>query len=60
MTADIQSISAIINKAIQPKGISARVAQKADTLQIFLQSAQPIHKEAVTNFLTNGVKKTEC
>ncbi len=57
MTADIQSISAIINKALQPKGISVRVAQKADTLQIFLQSAQPINKEAVATFLTNGVKK---
>lgn len=56
MTANIQSISALINKALQPKGISTRVAQKADTLQIFLQSAQPISKEAVTTFLTNGVK----
>ena len=57
MTANIQSISTMINKALQPKGISAKVAQKADTLQIFLQSAQPINKEAVTTFLTKGVEK---
>jgi len=57
MPADTATISKLINKALQPKGIAAKVVQKTDTLQIFLQSSKPINKDTVTAFLTNGIKK---
>lgn len=57
MSINLQPVSEAVRKALQPKGINSRVAQKDSTLQIFLQSAQPINKDAVTTFLASGVKK---
>lgn len=52
-----RAIAALINRSLQPKGITAKVNLKGNCLQILVESDKPQDQEPITQFLTRGIKK---
>jgi hypothetical protein len=50
-----QAIATLINRQLQPKGITAKAAIKNGCLQIMLESAQVLNQQALVPFIRKGV-----
>lgn len=47
---DVQAITTLINRYVQSKGITAKVAIKGDCLQVLLEAQEAPEQQALTNF----------
>ncbi len=56
---DPEAIAALMNRSLQPKGISAKVAFKDGCLQIMLESAQVTNQQALVAFVRKGITSLE-
>ncbi|MBE9233877.1 DUF4429 domain-containing protein [Cuspidothrix issatschenkoi LEGE 03284] len=52
---DVQAIASLMNRSLQPKGITAKVALKDTCLQVMLESAQLSNQKALAEFVQKGV-----
>lgn len=52
-----RAIAALINRSLRPKGITAKVNLKGNSLQILVESDKALDQEPITQFLVRGVKK---
>ncbi len=52
---DAQAIASLMNRQLQPKGITAKVALKHACLQIMLESDQVPNQQALVAFLRKGI-----
>lgn len=52
-----KAIAAMLNKSLQPKGVTAKVGVKDDCLQILLESAQIPDQEAMVSYIRKGLIK---
>lgn len=52
---DAQAIAALMNRQMQPKGITAKAALKDGCLQIMLESAQVPDQQALVGFVRRGI-----
>jgi len=52
---DAQAIASLINRQLQPKGITVKVALKDACLQIMVESAQVPNQQALVAFLRKGI-----
>lgn len=50
-----KAIAALINRQLQPKGITAKVSLKQDCLQVMLEAAQAPPKKICVDFLQKGL-----
>lgn len=57
--SDPRAIAALINRSLQPKGITAKVAIKDRCLQVMLESAQELEQKALVAFLRKGIISLE-
>lgn len=53
---DVQAIASLMNRSLQPKGITAKVALKEACLQVMLESAQVPNQQALIEFVRKGIK----
>jgi hypothetical protein len=56
---NLEAISALINRSLSSKGISARVKRRDDCLQIMLESDQIPNQRSLTSFVQNGILKLD-
>lgn len=56
---DPKAIAALMNRSLQPKGITAKVAFKDGCLQIMLEPAQVTDQEALVAFVRKGITSLE-
>lgn len=56
---NLDAISALINRSLSSKGISAKVKRRDDCLQIMLESDQIPNQQNLTRFIQNGISKLE-
>lgn len=56
---NVKAITALINRQLQPKGITAKAVLKEGCLQIMLESAQVPNQEALVAFLRKGITGLE-
>ncbi len=56
---DPNAIAALLNRSLQPRGITATAEQEDGYLHIVLKSAQVPNQEAVVNFIHQGMVKLE-
>ena len=54
---DPAAIAAMLNHSLQPKGVSAKAAVKDGSLQIMLEAAQVPDRDALVDFVHQGIKK---
>jgi cytoskeletal protein RodZ len=52
---DPQAIATLMNRSLQPKGMTASVDVRGDRLQVLLESAQVANRQALTAFVRNGI-----
>lgn len=52
---DPKAIATLINRTLQPKGITARIARKESCLQILLEATQAPTQQAVVGFIVQGI-----
>lgn len=52
---DPQAIANLMNRTLQPKGISATVDRMGDRLQIYLAGEHPPNRESLMTFIQNGI-----
>jgi ribosomal protein L35AE/L33A len=52
---DAQAIASLMNRQLQPKGITVKVALKDACLQIMLESAQVPNQQALVAFIRKGI-----
>ena len=52
---DIKAIAALMNRQLQPKGITAKVALKDSCLQIMLESVEVPDQQALVTFICKGI-----
>ncbi|MFN5952824.1 MAG: DUF4429 domain-containing protein [Dolichospermum sp.] len=52
---DVQAIASLMNRSLQPKGITAKVALKDACLQVMLESAQLSNQKALAEFVQKGI-----
>ncbi len=50
-----QAIATLINRQLQPKGITAKAALKDGCLQVMLESAQAPNQQALVEFIRKGI-----
>jgi hypothetical protein len=55
-----KAIAALINRQLQPKGITAKAALKDGCLQIMLESAQVPNQQALVTFVRKGISSLEA
>lgn len=53
---DRQAIAALINKSLQPKGITAKISINQPCLQIALESAKLVNQAVIVAYLQKGVE----
>ena len=51
------AIAALINRSLRPKGITAKVNLKGNSLQILVESDKALDQELITQFLVRGIKQ---
>jgi hypothetical protein len=56
---DPQAIAALMNRQLQPKGITAKVSLKDDCLQIILEAKQLPHQSSLITFIRKAVTNLE-
>ncbi|QFS43588.1 hypothetical protein [Nostoc sphaeroides] len=56
---DPKAIAALMNRSLQPKGVTAKVAFKDGCLQIMLESAQVTDQQALVAFVRKGIINLE-
>ncbi len=56
---DAKALAIMLNRSLQPKGITAKVGRKDDYLKILLESAQIPDQEVSVSFIRNGLIKLE-
>ncbi len=56
---DPKAIAALMNRSLQPKGVTAKVAFKDGCLQIMLESAQVTDQQALVAFVRKGITSLE-
>lgn len=56
---DPKAIAALMNKSLQPKGITAKVAFKNNCLQIMLESDQVPDQQTLVTFVRKGITNLE-
>ncbi|OLP19273.1 hypothetical protein BST81_05810 [Leptolyngbya sp. 'hensonii'] len=56
---DPEAIADLINRVLQPKGISARAELRGQALHIVLEAAQVPDQESLSNFIQLGMLKLE-
>ncbi|MEH1890612.1 MAG: TM2 domain-containing protein [Nostoc sp.] len=56
---DPKAIAALMNRSLQPKGVTAKVAFKDGCLQIMLESAQVTEQQALVAFVRKGITNLE-
>ncbi|MEA5625850.1 hypothetical protein [Nostoc sp. UHCC 0251] len=56
---DPKAIAALMNRSLQPKGITAKVAFKDGCLHIMLESAQVTDQQALVAFVRKGITNLE-
>lgn len=54
-----QAIAALINRQLQPKGITAKAALKEGCLQVMVESAQVPNQQALIGFIRKGITNLE-
>lgn len=54
---DSIAIAQLLNRALQPKGITAKVKLKEGCLQVLLEAEQALDPRALTDFVARGVSK---
>lgn len=54
---DSIAIAQLLNRALQPKGITAKVKLKEGCLQVLLEAEQALDPRALTGFVARGVSK---
>jgi hypothetical protein len=52
---DVKAIAALMNRQLQPKGITAKVALKDGCLQIMLESVEVPDQQALVTFICKGI-----
>lgn len=52
-------IAALINRQLQPKGITAKVARKEECLQVILESPKAPNQQACVEFIRRGLTKMQ-
>lgn len=52
---DVKAIASLINRQLQPKGITAKVVLKQDCLQIMLESDRPQNQQTLVTFVNKGI-----
>ncbi|MEH1865109.1 MAG: hypothetical protein V7K69_08870 [Nostoc sp.] len=52
---DVQAIASLMNRQLQPKGITVKVALKDACLQVMLESAQVPNQQALVAFIRKGI-----
>lgn len=56
---DPQAIAALMNRTLQPKGITATVERERDRLKIYLIGVQPPNRDSLMVFVQNGINNLE-
>lgn len=56
---DSKAIAALMNRSLQPKGITAKVALKDGCLQVMLESAQVPNQQSLVAFVENGITRLD-
>lgn len=52
---DVKAIASLMNRQLQPKGITAKVVLKQDCLQVMLESEQPQNQQTLVTFVCKGI-----
>lgn len=52
---DVRAIAALINRQLEPKGITAKVSLKGSILQVMLEAEQVPDQTALVAFIRKGV-----
>ncbi len=52
-------IAALINRNLQPKGITAKVSRKDNCLKVILESNKAFNQESLVEFIHRGISKLE-
>ncbi|NJL39060.1 MAG: hypothetical protein HC899_21650 [Leptolyngbyaceae cyanobacterium SM1_4_3] len=52
---DPQAIATLMNRSLQPKGMTASVDVRGDRLQVLLESAQIPNRQGMVAFVRNGI-----
>ena len=52
---DARAIAALMNRSLQPKGITAKALLKDNCLQIMLESSQALNQQALVDFIRRGI-----
>ncbi len=52
-----RAITALINRSLQPRGITAKVNLKGSCLQILVESDKVLDQKSITQFLVRGIKQ---
>src|SRR3712207_823046 len=55
-----QAIAALINRQLQPKGVTAKAALKDGCLQVMLESTQVPNQQALVEFIRKGITSLEA
>jgi uncharacterized protein (DUF697 family) len=56
---DANAIAALMNRSLQPKGITAKVSRKDSFLQVMLEAASVPNQQALANLVHQGIVKLE-
>lgn len=56
---DPQAIATLMNRSLQPKGITATVERERDRLKIYLIGTQPPNRDSLMVFVQNGINNLE-
>ncbi len=54
---DTKAIEALINRSLQPKGITVKVNLENGLIQILVESSKSLDQNLITDFLVGGIKK---
>ena len=54
---DPRAIAALLNRSLQPKGVTAKAALSGTCLKIMLESAQPPSQANAVKFIRNGLER---
>ncbi len=53
---DPQAIASLMNRSLQPKGMTATVDLQGDTLWVWLEASQIPNRQVMTSFVQNGIQ----
>lgn len=56
---DVKAITALMNRALESKGITAKATLRDSCLQIILEANQLPHQNALVEFVTKGITSLE-